>query len=648
MPCGHGLSFADGPPVRLIHPLSRCLRQLPLAAALCWPSISLADTPLDPLIVDGYHAELDDSGVQIRVPVDPLQTVDLASLLSTLPGVQVRRSGGLGAYSEASLRGSNGRQVRLLLDGQPLDSGGGEASSLALISPLMLQDVTVHKGRVPIDLAGGLAGSINLRTPETLRAPLLGTASIGSFGERQAHAAAQLAPTLQLAAGTQQADNDFRYRNTFKPFDPTDPDRRRREPRLNADTAQRYALLQLRAPVRIGAHVIDDEQSLPTRLNLPNQTAQLDTRAYGLSVATADSSLWQHRLGARWFDERYRDRDSQVGLGAQDTRSRTFRIDGQSRYRFANGNLGVLDAGHTRYRAEDQIGEAPTAEAERWQLGGAAETVHDLGAWRANASLGLQWSEDRADGQSDDHWQWAPAVGLTRRLGPCIAAGNLGSRERLATFFERYGDRGFFRGNPELRPERAHYADIGARCAPAGGAWTVDATVFGQDLRDAISPTFNAQGVGRSINTERAEIYGLEWGTTAYLGDWHAQLSGTLQHTEDRSRVRATRGKQLPGRYAEQLNARLEYALWGLRLHYAFSYEHGQFYDSPNLLEAAPLRRHDVGVRGQWLRLGWSVQALNLRDDNPEQFNGFPTPGRHLRLTLSYPAVTYKPDASKE
>lgn len=618
----------------------RQLRWLPLAALLLWPSVGLTDTTLPPLHVGGHSAQLDDSGVRIRVPVDVLAGGDLASLLGTLPGVQVRRSGGLGAYSEASLRGSNGRQVRLLLDGQPLDTGGGEATSLALISPLMLQDVTVYKGRVPIDLAGGLAGTIDLRTPEVLRAPLLGSASIGSFSERQLHAAGQLAPGLQLAAGLQRADNDFRYRNAFKPFDPTDPDRRRREPRLNADTAKRYALMQLRAPLRISAHVIDDEQSLPTRLNLPGQTARLDTQTYGMTLGSPVSDRWQHRLSTGWVDERFRDRDSQTGLGAQDALTQTFRIDGQSRFTTADGSIAVINAEHIRYRAEDRLDDVPTAEAERVQLGGGLESFRDLGAWRGNVSVGLRWSQDRANGVQDDDWQIEPAVGLTRRIGPCIAAGNLGSRERLPTFFERYGDRGLFRGNPALRAERAHYADLGARCAPVDSGWTLDASVFGQDLRDAISPTFNAQGVGRAINTDRAEIYGLEWSVTTALSGWQGQLGGTLQHTEDRSDIRATRGKQLPGRYSEQFNARLERPVFGLRVHYAFGYEHGQFYDSPNLLKAVPLRRHDIGVSSQWQRLGWSLQALNLRNDNAEQFNGFPTPGRRFLLTLSYPAAT--------
>lgn len=228
-------------------------------------------------------------------------------------------------------------------------------------------------------------------------------------------------------------------------------------------------------------------------------------------------------------------------------------------------------------------------------------------------------------------------MGLSRRISRCLVSANLGRRERLPTFFERYGDRGLFRGNPDLEPESATFADAGARCTPGDVLQRVEFSVFGQDLRDAISPTFSAQGVGRSINTAQAKIAGVEFsGGGSWVGfDW--QLGGTWQHTEDRSDIRATRGQQLPGRFETQINTRLARGWHGLLFHYAFAFESGQFYDSANLLKAEPLRRHDLGVRGSIRALGWSLQALNLRDDNAEQFNGFPTPGRHLLLSLSYP-----------
>ena len=103
--------------------------------------------------------------------------------------------------------------------------------------------------------------------------------------------------------------------------------------------------------------------------------------------------------------------------------------------------------------------------------------------------------------------------------------------------------------------------------------------------------------------------------------------------------MRAARGQQLPGRFTSQLNARVERAWQRLVFWYALRYEAGQYYDSANLLKAPEMQRHDVGVRGSFARLGWSLQAQNLADDRFQQFNGYPTPGRRFLLSLSWPAT---------
>ncbi len=623
--------------------LSR-LTLLLLASSLPSAPLRAADADADAdatptVVVEGQRATVVDSGVVRVVDSDTLRASDVAELLSGLPGVQVRSSGGLGSYSEASLRGSSGRQVRVLLDGLPLDAGGGEATSLALVSPALLESVEIYQGRVPADLGSGLAGTINLRSRTRLPAPLTGTLSLGSYGQRQVTAAAQLAPAWQLAAGAQSADNDFEYRNVFGAFDPEDPGRVRQERRRNAGSEQHYAQLGFDGALRASARYLAHHQELPIRSNLDSSDATLDTDTYALGLSTPASATWQTALAWRDTREHFGDPSSQVGLGAQDTRSRT--RHGLLRVSRTDAHMQtVFSAEHTDYRASDRIGQTPTSSAQRWLLGPAAD-------WRSapeprsgvvfNAGLRAQWSQERAAGRDADEWLIEPALGLSRRLGACLLAANLGHRERLPTFFERYGDRGLFRGNPGLDPESAVFADAGARCLFDGALRSAELTVFGQDLRDVISPVYNAQGVGRSVNTERARIVGVEWlGAARWAGlDW--QLGGTWQHTEDRSTVRATRGQQLPGRFETQLHAQVARHWPGLTLSYDFGLESGQFYDSANLLEAPSVLRHDLGVRGDWQQLGWSLRVLNLRDDNFEQFNGFPTPGRRVVLALTYP-----------
>lgn len=614
-------------------------------APLC-ASADDAAAPLPTITVIGERSELQDSGVVIHVPVAPLGASTLADLLATLPGVQVRTSGGLGSYSEASLRGSSGRQVRILLDGLPLDTGGGDASSLSLVSPLLLDSVDVYEGRVPVTLGSGLAGTINLRTRRTLAAPVVYAGNFGSFGARQLDVASQLGDDVQLAFGGQAADNDFSFVNKFKPFDPDDPDRTDSERRNNAATKQYYGLLHYRGPLELTAHVLDDMQQLPDRANSRSADAELDTHSYALALTTPEDARWQTALSYRDTREDYRDPASQIGLGAQQTQSDTRRtlLSVGRRFAFVQD---TLTSEYTDYSADDRIGEVPTRTAHRVSISnGIAAQVGDVR--RYNASLIAGWSRDGSDGVHDERWQFEPAIGASQRFDACLAAFNLGHRQRLPTFFERYGDRGLFKGNPDLDPETANYADLGARCQPGEHVQRLNLTMFGQDLHDAISPTYNAQGVGRSVNTSRARIYGMEFDSAGTLAGFGWQLGGTWQHSEDRSQVRATRGRQLPGRFETQLNARIEHAWRGVVIYYAFRYEAGGYYDSPNLLKTPEMQRHDLGVRGAFGALGWSVQAQNLGDDHIEQFNGYPTPGRRWLLSLNYPNRSAGVDAGAD
>src|SRR3546814_18658765 len=97
---------------------------------------------------------------------------------------------------------------------------------------------------------------------------------------------------------------------------------------------------------------------------------------------------------------------------------------------------------------------------------------------------------------------------------------------------------------PIFDPETANYADLGARCQPGEHLRRLALTFFGQDLHDAISPTYNAQGIGRSVNTDRGLISGAELESAGALGTWGCNLHGTWQHTEDRSEVSVTRSEE--------------------------------------------------------------------------------------------------------
>lgn len=95
-----------------------------------------------------------------------IKTADLGQLLASTEGVNVRRTGGLGATTQFSLNGLQGEQVRFFLDGIPLDFMGG-VNGLANVPVNIIDKVEIYKGVVPIRFgADALGGAVNLTTSQ--------------------------------------------------------------------------------------------------------------------------------------------------------------------------------------------------------------------------------------------------------------------------------------------------------------------------------------------------------------------------------------------------------------------------------------------------------------------------------------------------
>jgi len=92
----------------------------------------------------------------------PTKTISNADLLGTISGVNVRQNGGLGSDAHISINGMSGRQIRVFLDGIPLEHYSGELNMGAL--PATFFDrFEVYKGNVPTTLASdALGGAINM------------------------------------------------------------------------------------------------------------------------------------------------------------------------------------------------------------------------------------------------------------------------------------------------------------------------------------------------------------------------------------------------------------------------------------------------------------------------------------------------------
>lgn len=114
------------------------------------------------------------------------RTTDLGDLLARTEGVGVRRAGGLGSGTRLSLNGLTDDQIRVLIDGVPIEYTG-YGVGLANLPLDLIDRVEIHRGVVPIRFgADALGGTIDLVTRRAIDGTgAAAAAQIGSFGTRR-------------------------------------------------------------------------------------------------------------------------------------------------------------------------------------------------------------------------------------------------------------------------------------------------------------------------------------------------------------------------------------------------------------------------------------------------------------------------------
>ncbi len=113
-------------------------------------------------------------------------SVDINSLLTTIPGVNVRQRGGLGSAFEFSLNGLSGKQVKFFIDDIPLENFGS-SMSFNNFPATLIESVEVFKGVVPIYLgADALGGAVNIITNQRKNDFIDVSYDVGSFNTHRA------------------------------------------------------------------------------------------------------------------------------------------------------------------------------------------------------------------------------------------------------------------------------------------------------------------------------------------------------------------------------------------------------------------------------------------------------------------------------
>ena len=149
----------------------------------------------------------------------------IADATNRSSGVKVRQSGGMGSESKINIRGMEGKNVKVLVDGVPVDNGNGSLSVNDI--PIdKIDRIEVYKSYVPERFAtDGMGGVINIVTHNLPKSSVTGSYSFGSFNTHKASLDAKYvwvidsAKSQSIATGLSAyynySDNDYEFTTPY-------------------------------------------------------------------------------------------------------------------------------------------------------------------------------------------------------------------------------------------------------------------------------------------------------------------------------------------------------------------------------------------------------------------------------------------------
>ncbi|MHB9027492.1 MAG: TonB-dependent receptor [Candidatus Latescibacterota bacterium] len=604
---------------------------------------------------------------------DRAETV--AEVIAAAPGANIRTMGGLGDYTEVSLRGSNGQQVQVYLDGMRLNEAVGGAVNLSTIPLAQAQSVEVWRSGAPARFGGGaVGGAVNIRTRDFLAEN--GTASFGYGSLNTLHASAlrQAAfgsSRLLFSAGYSSSDNDFRFKNDNGTVFNTEDDswnRRRNDGFRSLNLLGKYrAALGESMLLEISEHLVSNDKELPGRDIVQTSDASIATLRNLLQARLAASPFLHGFLEAEpqvyhtYTREHYRDLSGSVGWGAQDNLYRSNALRFALPVTAKTGKLATITltpgADREWYRPEHRRQKTIPLSGDREGYSVALDSALRLFRERLILTSGL--SRERSfssfEGQPSQQNRATPkprrilltnaGVGAKLALGNHLSLlANYSDAIRVPSFYELFGDRGTTFSNPNLKPERTFRRDAGIRGEGAAGAFafSLEGAYFHSLNRNLIQWYTNDAGflfpdnVGASYIRGTELIWSLRFGKRfSCRGNWTVQNSKV---TAEKNSI--YRGKRLPNRPENYGSVQAEYPFRRVIPFWSMSRKGAYYLDRANQAHKRYPGRilHDLGVTfplpDRNLRL--TVEARNLTDRHTFDTQGMPLPGRSLACTMTW------------
>jgi iron complex outermembrane receptor protein len=664
-----------------------------LAALVAWPGTGMAtaqgtSAPVDTLLVElpevlvrGPRPAATPEGAGVltarldSLPLESMPTVE--QVLRALPGTHVRTNSR--GEAEVTVRGSESRQVAVLLDGAPLTFTWDGRADVSVIPALAIDRVTLVRGLSSLTHGPNtLGGVVELGTapPDVEERPgssqlRAGVDELGGLGLAGAVAVPRDLGwgvlTARAGAGQRRSPGQTLPRGIEEPV-PAD-----RDERLNTDFRESNGFVALRVDADRGAHLsllglgYRAERGIAAQLGVTSARFwRYPYIARGIGIVSAGTGSHAMPWGGRadlqvsgGYDrgrteiDAYESRDYAVVTAEEDgddavltlrgTALQTLGGRGEVRAAFSYGDIRhdeILDGVSSVYR-QRLWSEAAEALA---RVPGAG-VVHEFALSAGAACDGADTPETGNKPSFEALGQWGGRLGVAARVGrgATTVHASASRRARFPSLRELYsGSLGTFEPNPGLGPEHLVALEAGVTSRTSRGALQV--VGFHHRLSEAVVRIRPPGGRYQRVNQEGVRSAGVEVLASRAVGvlELSADVVGQDVRVLDPA-AGLTRPENMP-EWMGGLRARVPV---GGGLHAAvearFTGEQSAIdpeHDAESRL--APAGQLDVELSrdwpvhgGGWFR-GVQLRAAfdNLTDAVQFDAYGLPRPGRTMRMEL--------------
>lgn len=543
---------------------------------------------------------------------------DLFSVLQSVPGLQLARTGLMGAQTSIFTRGAESDHTLVLLDGVRLNTASEGAARLENIPLSQIERIEVTRGpQSSIYGADAIGGIVHIYTaqPSSADSPAL-SGDISAGAGTQASRSGQA--NVTVTRNNTELDLNLSHNET-------DGIRPRNEPVSAEDEA----------PYENTAYSARLTQQLTGDSRLWASIFESDAE-YIFDGGQSENVSRTVTGGARFeFNDQFtsqvqisRFKDDNLYQQFSDTESTTTRtsVQWQNEITWNDDGQSVLGVDKDREKLI-YVASGATQNNER-RDNTAVFALHSQAFGANQLSLSFRYDDNE---QFGDFTTGRVALGrdISEQTNIWIAAGTAFKAPNLVDLYVDF-PAFFFYGNPDLEPEESENTEIGIRTMLANTS--LQATAFNNRLSDMIASNATFDSL---TNISRAEISGLEFSASRSIADWDAALSVTLMDHEDKST-----GQSLLRRADEQANLNLsrDFQQLSLRLDWLWVGERADL-DPVTFGRSTVDSYNKLDLVANWQfseTLSAQLRVDNALDEDYEVVDGYNTLGRNGMLKLRY------------